>query len=133
MPYPGARSSLWGTAQLTYTLSENPNMSHRNDDAANLLGISPEFFKDAFKRYRSDVPSVGTVSSERAQELLEEGFICRGWVLMDEGKLYFHVIKSPTDFPQKAILTAASEKELFAMSVMLGIENEIEFEDLVSE
>ena len=100
--------------------------------AEKALGIPPAAFEDALRQYRQDVPSVGANSEQEVQQLLEQGRICRGWMSRTGGKLYFHIVKSPTEFPSKALMTAATERELFAMTVMLGMEHEVAFEDLVS-
>ena len=107
-------------------------MKHQPEQTI-ITGIPPEAFKDALKQYRRDVRTVGTISFEQAQNFLEDGNICRGWMKQEDGKMYFHIIKSPTNFPEKAIFSAESEKELFAMTDMLGMENNIELEDLPTE
>ena len=72
------------------------------------------------------------ISEQEVQRLLEVGRICRGWMSANGGRVYFHIVKSPTKFPEMALLTAVTERELFAMTVMLGIENEVDFEELVT-
>lgn len=95
--------------------------------------LSPQELKIAMKQYRSDVRSVGTVSFEKSQALLEEGRICRGWTKVDGRKQYFHIIRSPQNFPEKTFMTARNEKEVFTMTVYLGMQAEIEFDLLVSK
>ncbi len=89
--------------------------------------------KEGLKQYRKDVPSVGTVSFEDSQQYLADGIICRGWTILEGKKRYFHVIRSPQEFPKKTFMVAESEKELFSMTVMLGMEAGIEFDLLVNE
>jgi len=97
------------------------------------LGIPPAMFKDVLKRYRQDVPAVGTVSPQRVDELLAEGRICRGWMRQEGGSVFFHVIRSPTAFPEKAILSAENEEDLLAMTAMMGMENSVDLEDMVAD
>ncbi len=100
---------------------------------ASMLGIPVGVFKDALKQYRKDVPTVGTINETKAQQFLSAGHICRGWIETADGKMYFHIIKSPEDYPHKAFFSGDNEAELFGMTVALGMEHEIELEDLVTE
>lgn len=93
--------------------------------------IPPEDLRIALKEYRRDVPSVGTVSFEKSQNLLEQGRICRGWTKIDQHKRYFHVIRSADDLSKRVFMNASSEKELFTMSVFLGMDAGIDFDLLV--
>jgi len=95
--------------------------------------LSPEMLKAALKQYRSDVPSVGTISSEAVDQFLAEGRICRGWTQVDGKPQYFHIIKSPGSYPEKSALLGNSEKELFAMTVQLGMQHGIELDDLFKD
>lgn len=90
-------------------------------------------FKAALKQYRKDVPSVGTVTYERAQQLLSEGRICRGWTEVDGQRQYFHVIKSPGNYPKKSLMLSDSEEGLFEMTIHLGMQYDIDLDDLLTE
>ena len=95
--------------------------------------IPPKMFKEALKQYRRDVPSVGTVSFDEAQDLLKQGRICRGWMDDDNEKMCFHIIKSTTQYPHKSLFSANTEKELFATTIFMGMESGIDLDDLFFE
>ena len=92
--------------------------------------ISPEDFKAVLKQYRKDVPSVGTATSAVVDEHLAAGRTCRGWTELDGRKQYFHIIKSPGHYPEKSVLSADSETELLQMTIQLGLQHNIELQDL---
>ena len=93
--------------------------------------IPPHDLKIALKTYRKDVPSVGFVSFEKSQALLEEGRICRGWTKLGGLKQYFQIIRSPQHFPNKTFMTARNEKEILTMAVHLGMAANIPFDLMV--
>ena len=95
--------------------------------------IPPHALKAALKQYRKDVPSVGTVTFEESQALLEKGFICRGWTETGEGKRYFHIIRCPQNYPEKTFMMARTEKELFTMTVYRGMDAAIDLDLLVAK
>lgn len=100
---------------------------------SNPTGISDTEMQEAFQKYRQDVSSVGKVSPEEAQAFLDLGRICRGSIVRDGDKEFFHIIKSPTNYPEKSIFYSDSEKNLFMLTVMMGMGSGIEFGDLFSE
>jgi len=84
--------------------------------------------------YCQDVPFIGTITLDKANQLLAEKKICRGWMLGSDGELeFFHIIKSPTHFPKLTILVADSEENLLTTTVMLGMQNNVDLEDLFSK
>lgn len=92
--------------------------------------FSKKQFQQLLKCYRQDVPFAGTITQERADELLEEGKICRGRIF-GQGRLeYFHIIKSPTHYPELTMLLSDSEETLLETTVMLGMQNNVDLEDL---
>ena len=93
--------------------------------------IPPQALKEALKQYRKDVPSVGTVSFEESQDLLKKGMICRGWTIMGDERQYFHIIRSPQNYPEKTCLMGRNEKELFTTTIFLGMQSDIDFDLLV--
>lgn len=95
--------------------------------------IPPKALKAGLKQYRKDVPSVGTVSSEAVDQLFAEGRICRGWTTLDGQIKYFHIIKSPSRYPEKSVSFGESEKELFQMTIHLGMQHGIDLNDLLTE
>lgn len=95
--------------------------------------IPPEMLKEALKQYRKDVPSMGRISYDEVEKLLSEDRTCRGWTTVGGREQYFHIIKSPTKFPEKSAMFADSEKDLFQMTVHLGMQHEIDLDDLVKD
>ena len=95
--------------------------------------IDPENFKAVLKQYRKDVPSVGTVSFTVVDEYLAVNRTCRGWTELGDRKQYFHIIKSPERYPVKSILYADSETELLQATIHLGMQHEIDLDDLFKE
>ena len=96
-------------------------------------GIPRKMFRDALKQYRRDVPSVGAVSFEQAQEFLRQDRICRGWMNTDGEKMYFHVIKSITEYPKKSLSSAETEQDLFKSTIIMGIQAGIDLDDLFTD
>jgi hypothetical protein len=95
--------------------------------------LSESDFKAALKQYRKDVPTVGTVNSETVDKYLDEGRICRGWTAWDGRKQFFHIIKSPSSYPEKSVFYGNSERELFEMTIFLGMEHDIPLNDLLTD
>jgi hypothetical protein len=89
--------------------------------------------KAAFRQYRKDVPSVGTISDDEVSKLLAAGKICRGWTEFDGQRKYFHIIKSPGHYPEKSVFYGDTEAQLFEMTVMLGMQSGINLIDLLRE
>jgi len=95
--------------------------------------IPPSVLKQVLKQYRHDVPSVGTVPSEKVDQLLAEGRICRGWTTLDGQRQYFHIIKSPGHYPDKSAFYGDSEAALLEVTIHLGMQHNIDLDDLVTE
>jgi hypothetical protein len=89
--------------------------------------------KAAFKQYRKDVPSVGTISDDAITKLLAEGKICRGWTTLDGQRKYFHIIKSLGSYPEKSVFYGDTETQLFEMTVFLGMQRGIALIDLLTD
>ena len=88
---------------------------------------------DAFNIYKKQVPNIGTISLEQTDELLEKGKICRGRIIENNEIEYFHIVKSPTCFPEKSIFSGESELILFQMLIVMGMEKEIDLDDMFTE
>lgn len=84
----------------------------------------------ALEIYRQEVPFIGTITNDKAEDLLKEGKICRGWMLGPSGLEYFHIIKSPSKFPELSILVSDSEENLFFSTVMLGQQKDVDLDKL---
>ena len=87
----------------------------------------------ALEYYRHTVPFEGTVTREKTEELLEQNKICRGWILEGNNLEFFHIIKSPTNYPEFTILISEDEEQLFMMTIMLGMQNNIDLYDLLAK
>jgi hypothetical protein len=95
--------------------------------------FDPKLLKQILKQYRHDVPSVGTVTREAVDQLLAVGRICRGWTTFDGKRQYFHIIKSPGSYPDKSAFFGDSETEVLEMTVHLGMQHEIDLENLLKD
>ena len=95
--------------------------------------ISEKQFYQALEFYRQSVPFEGTRTKQKADKLLEKGKICRGWIVGHGGLEYFHIIKSPMNYPELTILIAEEEEQLFISTIMIGMQNDIDLDDLFTK
>ena len=95
--------------------------------------LSEKQLYQALEFYRQSVPFEGTITKQKADKLLEKGKICRGWIIGSGGLEYFHIIKSPRNYPELTILISEDEEQLFMVTIMLGMQNHIDLYDLFSE
>ncbi len=87
----------------------------------------------ALELYRQDVPFKGTITKGKADKLLEKGEVCRGWIIDSGGLEYFHIIKSPNDYPELTMLVSEDKEQLFMMTIMMGMQNNIDLDDLFTK
>ena len=95
--------------------------------------LSEKQFNQALELYRQDVAFEGTITKQKADTLLEKGKICRGWIVSHDGLEYFHIIKSPMNYPELTILIAEDEEQLFMSTIMLGMQNNIDLDDFFTK
>ena len=74
-------------------------------------------FKIALKCYRKDVPYVGKIANADADKLLHNEKICRGWIVDEDSHKFFHIIKSPTNYPNFSIFYADNEEMVLKMTM----------------
>jgi len=94
--------------------------------------IFPKETITAFNIYKQQVPDIGIVSLKQAEELLDKGQICRGRIIENNEIEYFHIVKSPTCFPDKSIFCGESELVLFQMLAIMGMQKEIDLDDILT-
>jgi|COG998Drversion2_1049125.scaffolds.fasta_scaffold26557_1 hypothetical protein len=88
---------------------------------------------NAFNFYKLQVPNVGRICIVQAEDLLEAGNICRGQII-ENGKIdCFHIIKSPTCFPEKSIFRGETEFSLFQMLIIMGMEKGVDLYKMLSD
>lgn len=92
--------------------------------------ISKKQFQKLLEAYHREVPFVGTITFEKANQILEEGKICRGWILGENGLEFFHIVKSPSNYPDLSILMGPDEETLLVSTVMMGMQNNIDLEKI---
>jgi hypothetical protein len=88
---------------------------------------------DAFNIYKKQIPDVGVVSLGQADELLEKGQICRGKIIENDEIEFFHIVKSPTSFPEKSIFSGETELSLFQMLIFMGMKKDIDLDDMLND
>ena len=87
----------------------------------------------ALEYYRHTVPFEGTITRNKAEELLAKNKICRGWILEGNDLEFFHIIKSPSNYPELAIFVSEDEEQLFMATIMLGMQSNFDLNDLFAE
>lgn len=95
--------------------------------------IDPKVFKALLKQYRHDVPTVGIVTQDVVNQLLVDGRICRGWVVTSGERMYFHIVRSPENYPEKTVSYGPSEEAVVTILIYLGYSKGVDFEHLVSD